>query len=110
MILKEYGMKKLFEKVFESMKFPEDMNDSSIYFEGKVEYLNLSEECKFKIEEFFNTFNEFNLEILNALLSINAYKHLSSSFQEKIEQYIEKHKSLIFSNIDKIEIDRKSVV
>ena len=30
MILKEYGVKKLFEEVFESMKFQEDMNDSSI--------------------------------------------------------------------------------
>lgn len=109
MILKEYGMKKLFEKVFESMKFPEDMNDSSIYFEGKVEHLNLSEEGKFKIEEFFSTFNEFNLEILNATLSINAYKHLSTSFKENLEQYIEKHKSLIFGNIDKIAIDKTDI-
>ena len=37
------------------MKFPEDMNDSSIYFEGKVEYLNLSEEGKLKVEDFFKS-------------------------------------------------------
>jgi hypothetical protein len=109
MILKEYGMKKLFEKVFESMKFPEDMNDSSIYFEGKIEYLNLSEEGKLKVEEFFSTFNEFNLEILNAALSMNAYKHVSSSFKEKLDKYIERHKSLIFSNIDKIVIDEADI-
>lgn len=109
MILKEYGMKKLFEKVFESMIFPEDMNDSSIYFEGKIEYLNLSEEGKLKVEEFFSTFNEFNLEVLNAALSINAYKHVSSSFKEKLDKYIERHKSLIFSNIDKIIIDEADI-
>lgn len=109
MILKEYGVKKLFEEVFESMKFPEDMNDSSIYFEGKVEYLNLSEEGKLKIEEFFSTFNEFNFEILNAALSINAYKHISSSFQETIDKYMERHKSLIFSNIDKIVINKVDI-
>ncbi len=109
MILKEYGVKKLFEEVFESMKFPEDMNDSSIYFEGKVEYLNLSEEGKLKVEDFFSTFNEFNLEILNAVLSINAYKHVSSSFKEKLDKYIERHKSLIFSNIDKIVIDEADI-
>lgn len=109
MILKEYGMKKLFEKVFESMKFPEDMNDSSIYFEGKVEYLNLSEEGKLKVEEFISTFNEFNLEILNATLSINAYKHVSSSFKDKLDKYIERHKSLIFSNIDTIVIDEADI-
>lgn len=102
MILKEYGVKKLFEEVFESMKFQEDMNDSSIYFEGKVEYLNLSEEGKLKVEDFFSTFNEFNLEILSAALSINAYNHMSSSFKETIDKYMERHKSLIFSNIDKI--------
>lgn len=104
MILKEYGVKKLFEEVFESMKFPKDMNDSSIYFEGKVEYLNLSEEGKLKVEDFFSTFNEFNLEILSAALSINAYNHMSSSFKETIDKYMERHKSLIFSNIDKIVI------
>lgn len=109
MILKEYGMNKLFEKVFESMKFPEDMNDSSIYFDGKIEYLNLSEEGKLKVEEFFSTFNEFNLEILNAALSINAYKHVSSSFEEKLDKYIERHKNLIFSNIDKIVIDEADI-
>lgn len=109
MILNEYGMKNLFEKVFKFMKFPEDMNDSSKYFEGKPEYLNLSEVGKLKVEEYFSTFNEFNLEILNALVSINAYKHVSSSFEEKIQKYIERHKNPIFDNLDKIEIEKKNI-
>jgi hypothetical protein len=109
MILKEFGIKKLFKKIFNELEFPKDINETSKYFEGKVEYLNLSEEGKAKVEDFFFTFTEFDLEIFCAIMSINSYKHVSETFEIKINEYIKKHKNLIFEELDKIEIDKNDI-
>lgn len=106
MILQEFGIKKLFNKVFPSLIFPSDINNTSKYFEGNIEYLNLSDIGVKEIEDFFINYNEFDLEILSAIMSISSYKKISSFFEEKINNYILQHITSIFLQLDNVHFDR----